>query len=126
MKGWLKYLLPIVVVVAFWNCTEEPATSASEVAVANEFIQKSSFQTNLSESQPKPCLPRQTSITSAQVIQTYARKSSGIQRTHIVFAKSGKTVNTALRFTIQKSVIDSDSSLTEPGQRLHCLGKLII
>lgn len=126
MKGWLKYLLPVIVVVAFWNCTEEPARSVSEVTVADDSIHNSSYLSIVSESESEPCLPRQITFSKTYRTSGVARRTTNVHRSNLEFIKAGRTINTTLRYFIQLNSINSYSSLTEPRQKLHCLGRLII
>lgn len=113
MNKWIKYLLPVILTVAFWNCTDENESSVPEYTAADISIVESSYQSNFSETESEPCLPRQISCTKNYRVCSAARRSAGYQRCHLESFRVGKSI------TIH-------SSLIEPFQKLLSLGRLII
>lgn len=126
MSKWIKYLLPLIVVAAFWNSTDNNESTVSEVVPADISIIEYSYQSNFSESESEPCLPRQISFTNGSRVQSAARRSGGQQRNNLEFTKAGRIINTGLRYYIQNKSIIKYSTLTEPSNKLLSLGRLII
>lgn len=126
MKKLLKYLLPLIVVVAFWNSSDSSMSTVSEdIADYAELIQSVSG-TSLSASDSEFCPPRQVSYAGPQKVQNTTRRASSVQRNNLEFAKSGKVINAGLQYFIQIKSIIVHSSLIAPAARLLSLGKLII
>lgn len=127
MKRLLKYLLPIIVVTAFWNGADNAVSNASEPVIVDiSTIECTDHSSNFSKSESKPCLPRQLSFTSPLRAQNAARRTAGIQRLRIEFTKSDKVINPGLRQIILRNSTIIHSTLIEPVQRLLYLGKLVI
>lgn len=127
MKKLLKYLIPLILATAFWNCADaKNELPVSEEAAACMRIDETSRQSDISETQHEFCLPRQVSFGNTQRVQNAPRRTTGLNRNNLEFAKSGKVINAGLRFFIQQKSIIVHSSLIEPSYRLLCLGRLII
>lgn len=126
MKRLLKYLLPVIAVLALWNCMGTSVSADTGNAAAAMSLEETVYQTVISESQSELCLPRQISVASCQRIQSGARRTVGSGRNNIEFTKSGKIINADIRYFVQKKSIIIHSSLIEPAHRLLYLGKLII
>ena len=126
MKRILKYLLPVVLAVVFWNCTDTPASSVPEEGLADFQLVEMSCHSSLSATESEFCPPRQVSFANSQRVQSAPRRTAGANRTNLEFTKSGKVINACLRYVIQRKSIIVHSSLIEPSHRLLYLGKLII
>ena len=126
MRRWLKYLLPLMVAVAFWNCKDNLLSTVPEEVHATQAICDAVCDNIISTSESELCLPRQVSYTSSSRVQTTARRTTGYSRDNIEFTKSGKIINAGLRYFIQTKSILIHSSLVEPAHKLLYLGKLII
>ena len=127
MKKLLKYLLPMIIAAAFWNSADAKNESpVSEEAAAGMFIGEITDNSGISETQHEFCLPRQVSFGNTQRVQNAPRRTTGLNRNNLEFAKSGKVINAGLRFFEQQKSIIFHSSLIEPSFRLLCLGRLII
>jgi hypothetical protein len=126
MKRWLKYLLPLVVAVAFWNGKDNLLSTVPEEIISTQTICDAICDNVISTSESELCLPRQVSYTSSSRVQTTARRTTGYSRDNIEFTKSGKIINAGLRYFIQTKSILIHSSLVEPAHKLLYLGKLII
>ena len=124
MRRWLKYLLPLMVAIAFWNCKDSFA--GPEDVVMSQTICETVCDNIISQSESELCLPRQISYASPSRVQTAPRRTTGYSRYNVEFAKSGKIINAGLRYSIQRKSIIIHSSLIEPFHKLLCLGKLII
>ena len=126
MKRWLKYLLPLMVVVIFWNCKDNLTPKVPDVVAESHSICEAICDTVISTSESELCLPRQISYANQSQVQTSARRTAGNSRINVEFAKSGKVVNSGIRYFIQRKSIIIHSSLVEPANKLLYLGKLII
>lgn len=126
MKKLLKYLIPVIVVAAFWNSTDNSTPYASEAVLADISTIECTNYSSFSKSQSEPCIPRQISLNNAHRVQSAARRATSIQRHSLEFTKAGKIINVGLRHAIKNNCSITYSSLTEPAQRLLYLGRLII
>lgn len=126
MKRLLKYLLPLMVAVVFWNCKDNQLSAVPEEVSASQSICEAVCDNIISSSESELCLPRQISYANQSRGQTVARRTASCGRTSIEFAKSGKIFNAGLRYFIQRKSIIIHSSLIEPSVKLLCLGRLII
>lgn len=126
MKKWLKYLLPVIVVAAFWNITGENVSSKAIDNATDVSIIDSTCEPSLSEPESEPCLPRQISFSNSYRVQSVARKTAGMQRYNLEFTKAGKIFNSSIRYVIQTCSRIISPTLSEPSQKLLSLGRLII
>jgi hypothetical protein len=126
MKQFLKCLLLLVVAAVLWGSADD-AVSAPSVQDMEEIVFNGSIIPTSVSAQEHQCnLPRQTSIVNAPSVQNAARRTSTFQRNNLEFAKSGKVINSGLRYFIQLQSVIVHSSLAEPGNMLLCLRRLII
>ena len=126
MRKWLKYLLPLIVAIAFWDCKDNQLSTVPEKIPASQAISEAVCDNTISSSESELCLPRQISYASSSRVQTTARRTTSYGRTNVEFAKSGKIFNAGLRYIIQRKSVIIHSSLIEPSHKLLYLGKLII
>ena len=126
MRRYLKYLLPLMVAVAFWNCDDSLLSAVPEEFSASHAICEAVCDNIISSSESELCLPQQTSYASPSRVQSAPRRTSGYSRANFEFAKSGKVINAGLSYFIQRKSIITHSSLIEPSHKLLYLGKLII
>lgn len=120
----LKYLLPFIVGFMFWGSAEDEIHVADQVC--DMAFDADAYQQSLSEPFHDICIPRQISISSPARVQSSARRTGGVQRTGLEFIKAGKLVNAGVRYFTQNNRILFSSSLTDPGNILISLGRLII
>ena len=126
MKQFLKYLLLLVVAAVLWGSADD-AVSAPSVQDMEEIVFNGSITPTSVSAQEHQCnLPRQTSIVNAPSVQNAARRTSTFQRNNLEFAKSGKVINSGQRYFILLQSVIVHSSLSEPGNMLLCLRRLII
>lgn len=126
MGKYLKYLLPLMMVLAFWNCTDESGSAVDGKEYQIISFNETDWHSNISEPESELCLPRQVSYANSHKVQNTARRTTGAGRSNIEFAKSGKIINAYIRYSIQRKSITTHSSLAESSHRLFYLGKLII
>ena len=126
MRKRLKYLLLMMVAFAFWNCNDNPLSTVSEEDFATQSLCESVHDNIISSSESELCPARQISYAGPSRTQTSARRTAGYARVNVEFAKSGKLINSGLRYFIQTKSILLHSTLIEPAYKLLYLGKLII
>ena len=126
MKRWLTYLLPLIIVALYWNYKDNLISSSPEKLSPVHAISETLCDNVIYAAESELCLARQISYTGLSRIQTSARRTSSYSRVHFEFAKSGKLINTGLRYFIQAKSILIHSSRIEPAHKLLYLGKLII
>lgn len=126
MRKLLKYLLPLIVAAAFWNSADDTSSPVRMMQAEDVIVDDAANHMEISAEESEFFLPRPTSFTNAQRVQSTARRTTGAQRNNIEFAKSGKVVNAGLRYFTQKKSLIIHSTLLEPAHRLLHLGKLII
>lgn len=131
MKKWLKYLLVSIIALAFYDSAGEFFDSPS---LHGEYT-SSICSTTISNPETDICAPRQeSSVTaprpasnvSSSRIQSNGRRYESNHRQNFEFVKSGKTINSGIRYVLQKQSIFNHSSLIEPASRLVCLCRFII
>lgn len=91
-----------------------------------DIIENGGTSTYLTETDNEVCVPRQVSFASSARVQGKARRTENVQRQSFEFVRSGKIINPAIRYFIQKKSINNHSSLSDPADKLARLGKLII
>ena len=132
MKKWLKYLLVSIVALAFYNgageyfVAERCASEAIENTSGIENVYTSAVCTNLSSPDSDFCPARQISSVTAPRLQSNGRRHESTSRQNFEFVKSGKIINSGIRYVLQKQSILSHSTLIEPASRLVCLCRFII
>ena len=126
MKRLLEYLLLFIVAAVLWGSADNAVSAPSVAEVEDIAFNGSITQTSVSAPEHQCNLPRQTSIVSAPSVQNAARRTSTFQRNNLEFAKSGKVINSGQRYFILLQSVIVHSSLSEPGNMLLCLRRLII
>ena len=126
MKRLLEYLLLFIVAAVFWGSADNAVSAPSMEDIEDIAFNGTIAQTNVSSPQAQCNLPRQTSIVSAPSVQNSARRTGSSHRNNLEFAKSGKVINSGLRYFVQLQSVIVHSSLAEPGNMLLCLRRLII
>lgn len=120
MKGYLKYLLSLFVIAFFWN----QESHVPEASIADIHIQEDSYVSTISACDSDLYLPLHKNYSYAHRAKTITRRIAGIH--HIAFLKTSKVNNDYIcRFCLNHSLF-MISALTDPGQRLLHLGRLII
>lgn len=126
MKNLLKYLIPLLVIVAFHNAAGRFDIPSQYSDKSNTPVENSTFSVGLSSVGSCLNLPRQISVSSPIRVEESARRIESYSRQSVVFVKAGKLINTGIRYSIQKMVCVVKTSLTQHSSKLIFLGKLII
>ena len=129
MKKILKYLLLSLVALAFHMGAKDDL-SAHEDIQDYDYDYASAYTASLNVSITAPttdiCLPRQVSTVSVPRLQSNSNRHETSHRQNHEVVKSGKTINSILRYVVQKQSLIIHSSLMEPANKLVSLCRLII
>lgn len=126
MKNLLKYLIPLLVVVAFHNAASGFDIPSQPTGVSEVPVENSAFSVSLSSSGSSLNLPSQISFSSPIRVEESARRTDSHSRHNLVFVKAGKLINTGIKYFVQKTTCVVKTSLTQHSGKLIFLGKLII
>ena len=126
MKLLLKYILPVLVSLAFAGYGDAVSCGESVLSDMDVALNESALSCDISESEPEPCLPRQITPTVNVTSHSNARRTDNQHRHGFEFVKSGKVINAGVRYFIQNRSVAFYSSIAEPSHRLIQMGKLII
>ena len=126
MKHLLKYLLFSFIALALYNAGDD-----SYVHVENylEDIPAEEFILSADELTPLQCdfsQPRPISSVNAPRVQSNGRNNDTSHRQNVEFVKSGKTINSGVRFLAQIQSLSLYPSLTDSGRILVCFCRFII
>lgn len=124
MVNLLKYLLFMLICTSFSGSVDEHGDADFRLDIHQ--IAQISPDSCISSPDQKFCLPRQISFANTQRVQNAPRRTSGLQKNNVQFAKAGKVINPVLRYCIQNQTLIIHSSQIEPSHRLLALCRLII
>ena len=95
-----------------------------------EYDYASAYTTSLNVSITSPktdiCIPRQVSTVTVPRLQSNSNRHETSHRQNHEVVKSGKTINSILKYVVQKKSLIIHSSLMEPANKLVSLCRLII
>ena len=127
MKHLLKYLLLSFIALALYNSAgDESYTHIEdffEDIPGEEYILSTSEYT---APQGDFSQPRPVSTVNAPRVQSNGRNNETSHRQNVEFVKSGKTINTGVRFVAQKQSLSHYSSIMETDLKLISLCRFII
>ena len=127
MKSLLKYLLLSLVTLAFHMGAKADLFAYEDV---QEYDYTSAYTTSLDVSITSPktdiCIPRQVSTVTVPRLQSNSNRHETSHRQNHEVVKSGKTINSILRYVVQKKSLITHSTLMEPANKLVSLCRLII
>ena len=127
MKNLLKYLLLSIVALAFYMGAKADLFAHEDV---QEYNYASAYTTSLNVSITSPktdiCIPRQVSTVTVPRLQSNSNRHETSHRQNHEVVKSGKTINSILKYVVQKKSLIIHSSLMEPANKLVSLCRLII
>ena len=127
MKKLLKYLLLSIVALAFYMGAKADLFTHEDV---QEYNYASAYTTSLNVSITSPktdiCIPRQVSTVTVPRLQSNSNRHETSHRQNHEVVKSGRTINSILRFVVQKKSLIIHSSLMEPSNKLVSLCRFII
>ena len=127
MKILLKYLLLSIAALAFHMGAKADLFAHEDV---QHYDCSSAYTTSLNVSITTPktdiCIPRQVSTVTIPRLQSNSNRHETSHRQKHEVVKSGKTINSILRYVVQKKSLIIHSSLMEPANKLVSLCRLII
>lgn len=126
MGKLLKYLFPFIVALAFINGTEaaQPSDVADSIYGIN--IEADIVETCLTAPEAEIFLPRQAFSANSTRTQSNSRRPDNSYRHNFKFVKSGKIIDSGIRFIVQKQSSVNYSSISEPGHILTSFCRFII
>ena len=127
MKNLLKYLLLSLVALAFHMGAKDDMFAHEDI---QDYDYASTCTASLNVGRTAPttdiCIPRQVSTVTVPRLQSNSNRHETSHRQNCEVVKSGKTINAALRYVVQKQSLIIHSSLMEPANKLASLCRLII
>ncbi|MBQ6689798.1 MAG: hypothetical protein IJN02_11290 [Bacteroidales bacterium] len=126
MRNLLKYILPIVIAVAFSNATGGFESSSRTAVSYSGTIKNVKFSEFISTPYSQLDIPRQVSLSFPIRVQSCARRPVSVHRPVFEFVKSGKALNTSVLYSVQRQSVILNTSVIEHAHKLVYLGKLII
>ena len=127
MKNLLKYLLLSLVVLAFHIGAKDGLSAHEDI---QDYDCASAYTASLNVSITAPtadiCIPRQVSTVSVPRLQSNSNRHETSHRQNHEVVKSGKTINSILKYVVQKQSLILHSTLMEPANKLVSLCRLII
>ena len=127
MKNLLKYLLLSLVTLAFHMGAKADLFAHEDV---QGYDYASAYTTSLDVSITSPktdiCIPRQVSTVTVPRLQSNSNRHETSHRQNHEVVKSGKTINSILRYVVQKKSLIKHSTLMEPANKLVSLCRFII
>jgi hypothetical protein len=117
----------LIVSAVFAGGTDTVAySSQSTDSFMTETLCDTVSSTALSTTDSALCLPRQVSFANTQQVQSSARRIGSTHRNNLEFARSGKVINTGIRYSVQNRSVMTHSRQSDPAALLLSLGRLII
>ena len=126
MRRMLKYILPLICVVAFCGNADDSFADVVQDIAGGFVLDAETGSMAFSADEQEFCVPRPTGIANTQRVQTLSRRADAGQRQGFSFVKAGKVINAGTIFCSQNIYRFFPSGLSEPTHRLISLGKLII
>lgn len=126
MKNLLKYLLLSIIALAFYDSARGAYPCGQETVSANLPIEIIEADTYISSPDYALSVPRQVSFANSARLQSSSRRQDSTQRQNTECVKSGKVINSGIRFVALRQSLFSHSSLTEPSHTLTRLCRFII
>ena len=126
MKNLLKYLIPLLMIVAFHNAAGRFDVPSKSSAESNLPIENTALSVSFLSGSSSLNLPSQITYSSPVRVEETARRTDSHSRQNFVFVKAGKLINTGIKYFVQKTTCVVKTSLTQHSGKLIFLGKLII
>ena len=127
MRNLLKYLFPVLIIVAFCNVTGRHDAPVSDFSIPGSQIEESTLDTFITETGSDISTPRNVSLSGVSRHNTAVRRSNNAHsRSHSEFIKSGKTLNSSIIYSFQRYSVIVSTSVVAHACKLVYLGRLII
>lgn len=127
MEKLLRYLISILIAVAFISGIDKPESVSVEDSVESLASDEIAYYTDFSASEINTdlFLPRQAS-TNVLRVQSTTKRTSNVHRNNFEFVNSGTQINLSAKHFVQKKSLISHIRFIKPALRLISFGKLII
>ena len=126
MNYLLKYLIPIIIAIAFINGADKSDSVILTERIQDVTTEVNAFFSDYSSSDFDIYLPRRVSSTNVLNFQISPKRANSSLRYNFEFIKSGKVISIEISNFIQKKSKIIHSSFTKPVLRLIRIGKLVI
>lgn len=126
MKYLLKYLIFIIIAVAFINSIDKSDSVVLTNSVQDINTEIEAFYSDYSFSDLETNLPRQVSATNVLRVQNTPKRSNTTQRYNFELIKTTKDISLGISNFIKKKPQIIHFSFTNPIHRLISFGKLVI
>ena len=127
MKNLLKYLLLSLVALVFYMGAKSDLFAHEDVQEYDyASVYTTSLNVSITSTKTDICIPRQVSTVTVPRLQSNSNRHETSHRQNHEVVKSGKTINSILRYVVQKQSLIIHSSLMEPANKLVSLCRLII
>lgn len=126
MKNLLKYLIPILMVAAFSCVAGRSDSSSLETRHCTGTIEDYASAASLSKPDYDLSIPRQIASSTTNLQGNARRIVNTHARTLFQIVKSGKALNAAVVYSVQRNSVIVNASVVEHAHKLVLLGKLII
>lgn len=127
MKSLLKYLFLSLVALAFHMGAKSDLFAHEDVQDCNcTSTYTTSLNVSITAPETEVCLPRQVSTLTVPRLQSNSNRRETCYKKNFEVIKSGKAINSILRYVVQKQSLIIYSSLMEPASKLVRLCKFII
>ena len=126
MSNLLKYLIPIIIAIAFIDGVDKSDSVVLTDSVQDVSTEVEAFYSDYSSSDLDIYIPRRVSSTNVLRLQNTPKRANTTHRQNFKFMKAGKVVSIETSNFIQKKSQIIHSSFTKPVHRLISIGKLVI
>ncbi len=127
MRNLLKYLILSLIVLAFNKDVKGDWFIQEDIKIDySTNVCTASLNASIAIPKTEICIPRQISIASTVRLQSHSSRHKTSHRHNHEVVRSGKAVNSIIRYGVQKYSSIIHSSLMEPANKLAILHRLII
>ncbi len=126
MRRMLKYLFPLVCIIAFCGSADDCHSDLSDGGIGDFAVGTDSGGSSFAAAGSEFCASFPNSLSGARRVNGVSRRGEPGQRHGFAFVKAGKVVNVGISVRYQNIPKIFPSGLSEPSHRLISLRKLII
>ena len=126
MKNLLKYLILSILALALYDGARGVTFCCADTSVCEVQDEIASIHSSISSKKTDICIPRQVSSVNSVRLQGNGRRYEHFQRHSFECVKSGKVLNSGVRYLTQIQSLISNSSHLEPSYTLIRLCRFII
>lgn len=126
MTRIIKYIILLTVSVTFLNLLEGDRVTHQQIILQENSTESVEISSYITETTSDLCLLRRVSNSNATSVKCNTRRIDKLQRESFELFKSGKTITPKFTYFLRNSLLDSDSSQTNPSFNLVRFGKFVI